>query len=410
MAIVTMPNPGGGLLGGLADGLKQGMITYQTVQGIQHQQQLQNLAAGVQDDGSGNLAPTAAHQQQMDITSAENKRHLGLLDASSPESQHARDLYGGILKSGNPGADTSYLDNASGEDLHSMDKIIAPTNVQYLKNVGAEKTAGMKADSAENVANIGADKGATVANINAGAKIQGANIGAGAKNHATDVGNTTKQQAIAAGVTKAGDKNFLAFQNDLDPNKARGGNLAASQKVVNASQRLDALFKQFPDGNIPEAQTTELATGAAALISGGSPQSQQQINHIVPQSAIGNMESLKAWFDNEPMGKNQQAFIQLLKESVGREGALAQKQVHDAQAQRIPGYQNLYNQDPAKYKGMLKARGFQDSEIGPNGEYVPAGQAPAGGGLLQGAPATDPAAAAKIQRLQELKAKMAGQQ
>lgn len=383
MPSVTMPSPGGGLLGGLAEGLKQGLITYQTMKGIQHSQQMQELAAGVQKDDQGNLQLGPDMQAQRQLAGAQTQRGLHSLDPSSQESASARAFAKGAFQQSNPNASEDQLAAMFPETLAAADvKDYAPTfgktvvsggyGVQGAKEKGdATVLAGEKANKSRN--DIADKHNKTIEDIEA-KKLSAA------------------QAAAAKKDAKEDNKGFLGLQNDLDPNKARGGNLAKSQSVVNATDRVEGLFSQFPDGNIPKAQATEIATAIASLISGGSPQSQHQIDQMVPSSIQGRAADIASWWSGNPTGREQQAFMSMLRETGKRERAIAVSQVHQAQAERIPGYQYLYKQDPEKYKGMLKARGFQDSEIGPNGEYV-AAQPAAGGGLLQGAggtPSIDP--------------------
>jgi hypothetical protein len=168
------------------------------------------------------------------------------------------------------------------------------------------------------------------------------------------------------------DTNNMAMKlkDDLDPNKARGGNLAKSQSMINSADRIDALFKQFPDGNIPAAQTSELANATAALINGGSAQSQHQINSIVPSSAVGDANKIMSWFTNNPRGQDQQKFMQQLHDTAGREKDTASNQVKEAQVQRLAAHSLLKKKNPELYNSILQ--GYQldpDKDIDEKGQY-----------------------------------------
>lgn len=204
-----------------------------------------------------------------------------------------------------------------------------------------------------------------------------------------------------------GNKDWGKLSDALDPNKARGGNLAKVQQMINSSDRIHGLFNQFPDGNIPAAQTTELASAVAGLISGGSPQSQHQINQLVPQSAQGKASDMVAWFTGNPTGRQQQAFIQVLKESSERERNIALQQKAEAQRARLPQFEYLKESDPEKYSKIL--HGYGVDEEAPQG-LVSGGLIGQGQGLVSGSPGTDSATAAKVQRLKELQMKAAGGQ
>jgi hypothetical protein len=167
------------------------------------------------------------------------------------------------------------------------------------------------------------------------------------------------------------DKYANKLKDDLDPNKARGGNLAKSQLMINNAERLEALFNQFPDGNVPKAQTQELATGVAALINGGSAQSQHQIDSIVPESLKGKgADAISKWITNNPMGREQQGFIKLIKETTMREKDTATHQVRQAQIQRLPAHKKLKDLDPDTYNELLQSYGIDPNEI-VDGKYTP---------------------------------------
>ncbi len=179
---------------------------------------------------------------------------------------------------------------------------------------------------------------------------------------------------------QVGPKDWAKLSDALDPNRARGGNLAATQKLINSADRIHGIFQQFPDGNVPKAQATELATAVAGLYSGGSPQSQHQIDQIVPSSLQGRAADIASWVTGNPMGKEQQAFIAILKESSERERAIAIRQKMDAQRARLPAFEHLRAADPQHYERMLKSYGVTEFDD-PNAQpaYTPSPQ----GGLIQ---------------------------
>ncbi len=197
---------------------------------------------------------------------------------------------------------------------------------------------------------------------------------------------------------KEGD--WQKFDESLNPNKARGGNLAKTQAMINTTDRIKALFDQFPDGNIPKTQAVELGTSVAGLLSGGSPQSQQQIHDIVPSTMLGNAADIGQWFTGNPTGREQQQLMHMLKETTGRERDTAKKQLLEAQRAGLPAWEALRASNPDRFGRILKARGvteFDDpNAIQPQAQQqqpapglVPQQQGFLGrlAGLLGGAPA-----------------------
>ncbi len=158
----------------------------------------------------------------------------------------------------------------------------------------------------------------------------------------------------------------------LDSSGARAGNFGKAGAMVMASDRILGLLKQFPDGNVPKAQTEELATAVAAMVGGGSVQSQNQINSVVPQSMAGNANAIVGCLTNEPRGMGQQAFIKNLQDSANRERSVAQSQMEGIKAQRLAPYMDFYNRSPNTFNRILKSSGMDPKNYdGETGLYTP---------------------------------------
>jgi hypothetical protein len=173
------------------------------------------------------------------------------------------------------------------------------------------------------------------------------------------------------------DKMAKAMRDSLDPNLGRAGNMGKNQARVDAADRVDALFKQFPDYNIPKGQTTELTSAIAGLINGGSAQSQHQIDAMTPSSMKGDVNAIAAWLTNEPRGQGQQEYMKLMHETAVREREIAQNQVKSAQIQRLSSHKRLREIDPATYNDILSSYGIDPKEIDEKGRFKP------GGGLIK---------------------------
>lgn len=165
------------------------------------------------------------------------------------------------------------------------------------------------------------------------------------------------------------DKDAKWLSEDLDPNKARAGNLAKSQAMVNSADRVDALFRQFPDYNIPKAQTMELATSIAALVSGGTPQSQHQIDALVANSGVGSLQDFASWITNNPHGRQQIEAMKLMHDTALRERGVAQDQVKSAQIQRLAAHSGFASRNPQSYQSILNSYGIDQSQI-KDGRYA----------------------------------------
>lgn len=161
---------------------------------------------------------------------------------------------------------------------------------------------------------------------------------------------------------KENEKRIEALKNDLDPNKARGGNLAANQKQYDKSSHLLGLIGAYNDKNLDSRETEELAIGLQSLLSQGNPAA-EQVKALVPQSAVGDIKKFKEWLLNEPEGKDQQAFIERMEHSIQRQRDIYSDQIKGAQIARLSGHQKLKESDPQTYNNLLSSFGVFPEDI-----------------------------------------------
>lgn len=170
------------------------------------------------------------------------------------------------------------------------------------------------------------------------------------------------------------DRLSMNLKDDLDPDKARAGNLAANQKKVYQADRLSALVKDSNGNisNLDQRQIEELAIGANSLLSNSNTSAVSQVKALVPQTIVGDASKLKEWLTNDPTGTNQVAFVKKLSDTVDRERNVAVDQVKNAQVQRLSAYSKLRNGRPDEYNAIVSAYGINPStDIDANGKYVP---------------------------------------
>jgi hypothetical protein len=152
---------------------------------------------------------------------------------------------------------------------------------------------------------------------------------------------------------------------DLDPNRARSGEMGKNQARVNSAERIETLLKQFPDGNIPKIQTRELATSVGALLSNGSSTAVSQIDELVPHTMKGNAAKIAEWVTGDPQGSQQQKFIKLYADTAAREKQTAAKQIVQAQVKKaFSTHKKLKDLDPdAFYSNLSAATGLDTDQI-----------------------------------------------
>jgi hypothetical protein len=159
---------------------------------------------------------------------------------------------------------------------------------------------------------------------------------------------------------KYANKRLTEFSTAIDPNMRRGSNFAAQQGLANASDRLSVFEKQFPDGNVPKAQTAEAATLAATIMQGGNyaPHS-DQLNAMIPHTGAGVYADTMSFLTGEQWGKNQQTFMKTMFDTGKREGDLAKAKVSQEQFAGVANYEDLRTSDAlpkGKFEAVFKSR------------------------------------------------------
>lgn len=134
-----------------------------------------------------------------------------------------------------------------------------------------------------------------------------------------------RQKNIQNLVQKASDQ--------INPNKARSGNLAGLQTQLNGADRLQALALDPQGGirNLNPQQMGELSIAMNRLVSGQSGGSVESLKAIMPHDAMLSGANALQWFTSNPQGAGQQAFTKMMLDTADRERAVTQTQLRNAQ-------------------------------------------------------------------------------
>jgi hypothetical protein len=182
------------------------------------------------------------------------------------------------------------------------------------------------------------------------------------KQHSQDLALRSKDKLDAKQEAQV-NKWATQMKDDLDPNKARGGNLASNQKRVDNAQRIEALLSQVHNNPDPR-QMEELAISSQALLSSSGTPAAEQVKSLIPHTALGNVNAFKEWLTNDPTGTGQQEFVKRMAETVQREKDVANQQVQKAQKARLSVYGKFKQADPETYGSILNAYGLGDEKQG----------------------------------------------
>lgn len=125
MADVSFPNYG--IASGLAEGLKQGLITYQNMKNIQHQNQMQELMTGTQrNPQTGELELNPLKQQQQQAQGLLAQRQIEELDPSSDVSKRLGSLRGTVVHNASSKLSPDIFNGLSAADQKETEGIIKP--------------------------------------------------------------------------------------------------------------------------------------------------------------------------------------------------------------------------------------------------------------------------------------------
>lgn len=180
-------------------------------------------------------------------------------------------------------------------------------------------------------------------------------------------GRQAQASAVASSKADAEEnKMSQALKDDLDPNKARGGNLASNQKRVDSADRVKALLAQVHNNPDPR-QMEELAISTQSLLSNSGSPGAEQVRALIPQTALGSANKFVEWISNNPTGTGQQAFVTRMAETVDRERSLAQQQVQKAQTQRLSAHSKFQSKYPDSYNAITRSYGLSGDSEGDDG-------------------------------------------
>jgi hypothetical protein len=134
-----------------------------------------------------------------------------------------------------------------------------------------------------------------------------------------------------------------ALGDDLDADKQANNPYGIAQKGYDRAQRLSALISRYPDGNLDQRETSELAIGLNAILSGNNFSAQSQVAGLVPKSIIGNAMKLNEWITNNPQGLQQQQFVKRMKSDVDRESDTMYNQLLEKGSKKLAKYNDVLN-------------------------------------------------------------------
>jgi hypothetical protein len=180
---------------------------------------------------------------------------------------------------------------------------------------------------------------------------------------ARDQLNEMKQSRISAGNNKDYENAARHFDDSINPAKAYSRTpMGRSQIVVDQASRIDTLLKQYPNpADMPKTKIHELAMAMNTMLSNGSP-SIAGTHMLIPQSAVGDLNSTESYITNKIRGANQASFVNDLAATISREKETSANIVRNYQLQSAEAASNApwAIANPERYNQIRKARGLLD--------------------------------------------------
>jgi hypothetical protein len=113
----------------------------------------------------------------------------------------------------------------------------------------------------------------------------------------------------------------------------RSGGIGQEDTKVRQANHLLGLLTQFSDGkggyNIPRVQLNELALGLAQLTAPAGAAGVQMLHEFQQRTAVGDIAGAMTYLTGQPVGANTQAITKMLKESIQRQGEIAEQNRED---------------------------------------------------------------------------------
>jgi hypothetical protein len=180
---------------------------------------------------------------------------------------------------------------------------------------------------------------------------------------ARDQLNEIKQSRISAGNNKDYENAARHFDDSINPAKVSSRTpMGRSQIVVDQASRIDTLLKQYPNpADMPKTKIHELAMAMNTMLSNGSP-SIAGTHMLIPQSAVGDLNSTESYITNKIRGANQASFVNDLAATISREKETSANIVRNYQLQSAEAASNApwAIAKPERYNQIRKARGLLD--------------------------------------------------
>lgn len=195
------------------------------------------------------------------------------------------------------------------------------------------------------------------------AKIYATRESAEARKLVAQTNADARSQAQSQREEQGAEKRWTQFGQELDPTKARGGEMAKVVNSITQYGKVKQLIEQSP--NPSSNQMYEMARAFDRAVSGGVA-TEGGTQHLIPKTALGSVSDFAQWLSNSPVGRNQQAFVKQLSDSIDRETGYGQKLLREWQGKKASRFSDLAKRDQGRFEAELQNWGLAPEEFDPS--------------------------------------------
>lgn len=221
-----------GLIGGLGQGIQQGLLMYQKQKQLNRENQIQNLTSGVETDENGNLQLNAQAQQHKQAQAATDQNTIDENDINSETSKSATALYKQAQESIKPGSSQGIPDMTAAQ--------VKNTGIPLAKPQMAGQVTLLKTDSNNQVKKDIADQGnqtkEDIADKGNHTRLGVAQLGAG-----------QRQERLEQGAERIHNQNLQKVNTD-----------PTATALINTSNSLQNAISNFQKGGATPQEFNEL--------------------------------------------------------------------------------------------------------------------------------------------------------
>lgn len=327
---------------------------------------LEGLAGGIQSGAQMGFQAQQAQAMRAQMQMEAQKNQIGLLNAAHEtykeladiNPDHAFDYYKQVVAPLHQAFLGQYGVNMDMANLNSKEE-----TPDVIKQMNSYIDMAMQDPSKVPLALSGLQK---ISNATSTGKMMREKVTGSMRMLEEQQNQQRLQEMLGTRMSQFDQKQLANWAKETDPAQAVRNAYGQNQLRLQAAERIFPLVESTR-GNPSQIETPELARTVATLISGGAtaiiPES--ELKSFMPKSFKGNLMDWASFLTNQPIGRDQQAFVQRFVNLANREYDTMQRQYKSNVIRTSSGFEK-YLTNPANSSMVsqaLQSRGFTPDEV-----------------------------------------------